>query len=240
VEIIPAIDILDGKCVRLRQGKFDQVTVYFDDPADAAKQWADQGASRIHIVDLKGSAVGKPQEAHSIKRIVEAVQIPVQVGGGIRSLEAAKAVLDLGVNRVIIGTSAVLDANLAETLFQSLGDNVALAIDARNGKVAIKGWQETTLEDALEFARRMEALGARRIIYTDISRDGMLSGANVESIRRIVEALHIPVIASGGISTISDIKALKELEPLGLEGAILGKALYSGALKLSEALAAAS
>ncbi len=240
VEIIPAIDILDGKCVRLHQGRFDQVTVYFDNPADAAKMWADQGATRIHVVDLKGSAVGEPQEIRSLQRILAATSVPVQVGGGIRNLETALRMLDMGVERVIVGTSAVLDEGLARELFQALGSKIALAIDARDGKVAVKGWIETTVEDAIEFAHRMETLGASRVIYTDIARDGTLAGANIESIRLMAEALSIPVIASGGISTIKDIKALKELEQLGVEGAILGRALYSGELKFSDALAAAS
>nr|MDH7601504.1 1-(5-phosphoribosyl)-5-[(5-phosphoribosylamino)methylideneamino]imidazole-4-carboxamide isomerase [Armatimonadota bacterium] len=240
MEIIPAIDILDGKCVRLHQGRFDQVTVYFDDPADAAKMWTDQGATRIHVVDLKGSVVGEPQEITSLERILAATDVPVQVGGGIRTLETAIRLLNFGVERVIVGTSAVLDSGLARELFQALGEKVVLAIDARGGKVALKGWLETTAEDAADFARRMEKLGAPRIIYTDISRDGTLAGANIPSIRLMAEALSIPVIASGGITTVNDIIALKELEPLGVEGAILGKALYSGELKFSDAVAAAS
>lgn len=240
MEVIPAIDILDGKCVRLRQGRFDQVSVYFEDPVDAAKLWADQGAKRIHVVDLKGSKLGEPQETDTIKRIVASVDIPVQLGGGIRTINQALTVLDLGVERVIIGTSAVADEDLARNFFSSLKDRVVLAIDARDGRVAVKGWEELTNYDAIEFARRMEKLGAPRVIYTDISRDGMLTGANIGAIKRLAEALSIPIIASGGISTIDDLKALKALESIGVEGAIVGKALYSGELKLSEALAIAT
>ena len=230
---------MDGKCVRLLQGRFDRVTVFSDDPVEMARRWADEGARRLHLVDLKGSKLGAPQEMESVRRIVAAVDIPVQLGGGIRTVETARAVLDIGVGRVIIGTSAALDPNAAETIFQGLGERVVLGVDAREGRVAVKGWEETTSEDAVQFARRMQELGARRIIYTDISRDGMLQGANVTAVRRMAEAVAIPVIASGGLSSVDDIRALKELEPVGVEGAILGKALYTGALTLAEALAAA-
>lgn len=237
LEIIPAIDMMDGKCVRLVQGKFDQVTVFSDNPAEMARKWADEGAARLHLVDLNGSRAGEPQETETIRSIVNAVDIPVQLGGGIRSLEIARRMLDLGVQRVIVGTSAAVDTNLAEALFTELGDSVILGIDARDGLVAIKGWEETTAERAVEFALRMQSLGARRVIYTDISRDGMLQGVNAAAMQNMAEALDIPVIASGGVSTIEDIKRLKEIEHLGIEGAILGKALYTGAISLKDALA---
>ena len=237
MEIIPAIDMMDGKCVRLVQGKFDQATVFSDDPADMAKKWSDQGATRLHLVDLNGSRLGAPQEIESIKKILAMVKLPVQIGGGIRTLEIARQMLDIGVERVIIGTSAALDSNLAENLFHELSDHVILGLDARDGYVAIKGWEETTREEAIDFARRMQALGARRVIYTDISRDGMLQGVNISAMKKMAESLDIPVIASGGVSTIDDIKKLSELENAGIEGAILGKALYTGALTLADALA---
>ena len=240
VEIIPAIDIMDGKCVRLLQGKFDQVTVFSDDPVEMAKRWAGEGARRLHLVDLKGSKLGEPQEIESVGRIAAAVGIPVELGGGIRTLETARAMLDIGVDRVIIGTSAALNPNVAEVVFRELRDRAALGVDARDGQVAIKGWEEITGEDAIEFARRMQGLGARRVIYTDISRDGMLRGANIPAIRRIAEALNIPIIASGGVTSVDDIRKLKEIEAAGVEGAILGKALYTGALTLADALAAAA
>ncbi|MCX8053472.1 MAG: 1-(5-phosphoribosyl)-5-[(5-phosphoribosylamino)methylideneamino]imidazole-4-carboxamide isomerase [Armatimonadetes bacterium] len=239
MEIIPAIDIMDGKCVRLLQGRFDQVTVFSDDPVDMAKRWADQGARRLHIVDLKGSKSGSPQEIDLVSKIAAAVNVPIQLGGGIRTIETAQTMLKIGVDRVIIGTSAVLDPIIAETIFEALGERAVLGVDARDGRVAIKGWEETTAEDAIDFALRMQHLGARRIIYTDISRDGMLLGTNISAIRRMAEAVNIPVIASGGVSSVEDIRALKELEPMGIEGAILGKVLYTGDLTLAEAIAAA-
>jgi len=240
MEIIPAIDIMNGKCVRLVQGRFDQATVFSDDPVQMAKRWEDEGALRLHIVDLNGSRLGSPQEIDIIKQIVAAVRIPVQVGGGVRTLETARIMLDLGVDRVIIGTSAALDTDLAAQFFDKLGEHAVLGVDARDGKVAVKGWEEITEEDATEFARRMSLLGARRLIYTDISRDGMLQGANVSAMKRMAEAVKIPVIASGGVSTLEDIRKLKALKSVGVEGAILGKALYAGKLTLREALAEAS
>ncbi len=237
MEIIPAIDIMDGKCVRLSQGKFDRVTVFADDPAEMARQWVDQGARRLHLVDLNGSRVGAPQEIETIARVVDAVDVPVELGGGIRSIETARQMLDLGVERVIIGTSAALDASVAESIFSELGEVAILGVDARDGCVAIKGWEELTKETAVEFALRMQELGACRVIYTDISRDGMLAGANIAAMKQMAESLSIPVIASGGVSTIDDIRNLKALEVVGIEGAILGKALYTGALVLADALA---
>ncbi|MHB9036573.1 MAG: 1-(5-phosphoribosyl)-5-[(5-phosphoribosylamino)methylideneamino]imidazole-4-carboxamide isomerase [Armatimonadota bacterium] len=238
MELIPAIDMIDGKCVRLAQGRFDAVTVFSDDPTEMALRWESEGAQRLHLVDLNGSRVGAPQEIEAIKRIVAAVKIPVELGGGIRSLETAKQMLDIGVGRVIIGTSAALDSNLAEIIFRELGEAAVLGVDARDGFVAIKGWEETTAENAIDFARRMQGLGARRVIYTDISRDGMLAGTNIVAMKHMAESLSIPVIASGGISTVEDIKELKSLENVGIEGAILGKALYTGDLTLADALAA--
>jgi phosphoribosylformimino-5-aminoimidazole carboxamide ribotide isomerase len=238
LELIPAIDMMDGKCVRLKQGRFDAVTVFANDPADMARRWENEGAQRLHLVDLNGSRLGCPQEIESIKRIIASVKIPVELGGGIRTIETAKQMLEMGVGRVIIGTSAALDSELAQTIFYELGEGVVLGLDAHDGYVAIKGWEEITREKAVDFAKRMQTLGAKRVIYTDISRDGMLAGSNIAAMRQMAEALDIPVIASGGISTVDDIKALKSLESIGIEGAILGKALYTGDLKFSDALAA--
>jgi len=238
-EIIPAIDMMDGKCVRLAQGKFDQATVFSDDPAEMAKRWADAGARRLHLVDLNGSRMGAPQETETISRIIATVDIPVQLGGGIRNLEIARRMIGIGVDRVIIGTSAALDSSLAQTIFHELGDRAILGVDAKDGCVAVRGWEETISENAIDFARRMQSLGARRVIYTDISRDGMMRGANIEAMRRMAESLDIPIIASGGVSTIADITNLAVLASHGIEGAILGKALYTGALSLPEALEAA-
>lgn len=239
MEIIPAIDMMGGKCVRLVQGDFDRSTVFSDDPVDAARRWVDEGARRLHLVDLNGSRAGSPQEIGTIRRILAAVNIPVQLGGGIRSLETARAMIEMGVGRVIIGTSAALDTGLAEAIFGELGEQAVLGVDAKNGYVAIKGWKETTAETAIEFALRMQALGAQRVIYTDISRDGMLRGVNEAAMKQMAESLAIPVIASGGVSSIEDIRRLKALEPVGIEGVIAGKALYTGDLALADALAIA-
>jgi phosphoribosylformimino-5-aminoimidazole carboxamide ribotide isomerase len=210
--------------------------VFSDNPAEMAKRWADAGAKRLHLVDLNGSRLGAPQETEAVKKIIAGVDIPVQLGGGIRSLETARRMIELGMDRVIIGTSAALDSDLAEAIFRELGDRAILGVDARDGFVAVKGWQETTSENAIDFARRMQTLGARRVIYTDISRDGMMQGANIGATRRMAELLDIPIIASGGVSTIDDIASLASL---GIEGAILGRALYTGALSLTDALEAA-
>jgi phosphoribosylformimino-5-aminoimidazole carboxamide ribotide isomerase len=226
--------MMGGKCVRLVQGDFDQSTVFSDDPVDAAKRWVDEGATRLHLVDLNGSRAGAPQETATIRRILAAVNIPVQLGGGIRSLETARTMIELGVGRVIIGTSAALDTGLAESIFGELGEGAVLGVDAKDGYVAIKGWKEITSETAIEFALRMQGIGAKRVIYTDISRDGMLQGVNVQAMTEMADALDIPVIASGGVSTLEDINKLKDT---GVEGAIVGKALYTGDLSLSEAMA---
>lgn len=239
MQLIPAIDMIDGKCVRLRQGVFEDKTIYSDDPVDVATRWESQGARRLHLVDLEGSRAGAPLELETVRRIAAAVKIPVQMGGGVRSMEICRQVLDIGVDRVIIGTSAATDRVFAETVFHSLGEQAILGLDAKNGKVAVKGWEETTEEEAVEFAVRMQACGARRVIYTDISRDGMMQGVNIEAMRQMAEALNIPVIASGGVSTLEDIDNLKLLEDIGIEGAILGKALYTGNIELSQALAIA-
>ncbi|MEN6372275.1 MAG: 1-(5-phosphoribosyl)-5-[(5-phosphoribosylamino)methylideneamino]imidazole-4-carboxamide isomerase [Armatimonadota bacterium] len=239
MEVIPAIDIIGGKCVRLVQGQFDQETVFSDSPADMAKEWEQQGATRLHVVDLDGARTGAPENMSVLEAIVNTVNIPVQVGGGMRSINKAKQVLDVGVERVIVGTSAALDSETAKTMFDELGERVILGVDALNGYVAVRGWQARTEERAVDFARRMAALGAKRIIFTDISRDGMLSGVNAFAVEKMVSAVDIPVIASGGVGSIADIKRLRPLKNKGLEGVILGKALYVGSVVLPEAISAA-
>jgi len=239
VEVIPAIDIIAGRCVRLVQGNFDQETVFSDNPVEMAEQWAQQGATRLHVVDLDGARTGYPQNLNVVQKIVQSVGIPVQIGGGIRTLETAKKVLQTGVQRVIIGTSAALDNNAAETMFGELKEQAVLGVDALNGYVAVRGWQARTEERAIDFARRMLTLGVKRIIFTDISRDGMLRGVNTIAIQRMLDAVGIPVIASGGVASINDIKRLMPLQSKGLEGVILGKALYTGALCLSDAICTA-
>lgn len=239
MEIIPAVDIRGGRCVRLLQGRFDQETVFADDPVEMALHWAGLGAPRLHVVDLDGARTGEPQNLDVIGRIASTLDIPVQMGGGIRSLDIARRVLDLGIDRVVIGTSAALDKNLAAEMFTALDDRVVLGLDARDGLVAIHGWQEVTSQKAVDFAREMESLGARRIIHTDIGRDGMLAGVNLDAMEAMARAVSIPVIASGGVTGIQDIRCLKSLEPLGIEGVIVGKAIYTGSLDLREAFSVA-
>ncbi len=237
MQIIPAVDIRGGRCVRLLQGRFDQETVFADDPVEMAVHWASLGAERLHVVDLDGARTGQPQNTDNVARVVAALRIPVQVGGGIRTVETGRRMLDLGVDRVVIGTSAVLDRDLARTMFETFGQQVALGLDAREGLVATHGWQEVSDLKVVEFAREMERLGARRIIHTDIGRDGMLEGGNLVAMEELAKAVQIPVIASGGVTSIDDIRDLKKLEPLGIEGVIVGKALYTGSLDLEEAIA---
>ena len=236
MEVIPAVDIRNGKCVRLLQGKFDQETVFADDPVEMALHWESLGARRIHVVDLDGAKTGEPQNLDVIGRIASTLKIPVQMGGGIRTIETAWQVLGLGVDRVVIGTSAVLDRDFARAMFQEFGERVALGLDAHDGFVATHGWQETSKLRAVDFAQDMEKLGARRIIHTDISRDGMLEGVNLAAMEAMARAVSIPVIASGGVTSIEDIRRLKKLEALGIEGVIAGKALYTGSLDLPEAI----
>lgn len=237
MEIIPAIDILGGRCVRLLQGDYARETVYGDDPVAMALRWESEGATRLHVVDLDGARQGHPTILGILERICSAVRVRVQVGGGIRSLASARQVLGAGAARVIIGTSAALDAALAGEIFGALGDQAILGLDARDGVVAIHGWRETTGESALDLALRMKAAGARRIIYTDIRRDGMLQGVNAEACAHLAAQTGLPVIASGGVSSMDDIRRLRVVP--GIEGAIVGKALYTGALTLREALRAA-
>lgn len=240
MEIIPAIDIRGGRCVRLLQGKFDQETVYAADPVEVARRWESEGARRIHVVDLDGARSGAPQNLSIVEKIAAAVSVPLQLGGGIRSLAVAQSALAAGVQRVIIGTSAALDNSIAEDIFGSLGDSSIVGIDAREGYVAIRGWEEITSERAYDFAKRMVGLGAARIIFTDISRDGMLQGVNLKAMAEMVDSVTVPVIASGGVTKVQDIADLVSLNLPRLEGVITGKALYSGSLTLAEAIAAAS
>lgn len=239
MEVIPAVDIKGGRCVRLLQGDFDKETVYADDPLQMAQHWESLGARRLHVVDLDGAKAGTPQNTDVMTRIVRSVRIPVQLGGGIRSLDTAVRMVDLGVDRVVVGTSAALDRDLAEAMFDSLGERVVLGLDAREGFLAIHGWRQVLPRKAVDYAREMEALGARRIVHTDVGRDGMLAGVNLESMRQIAEAVQIPVIASGGVTGIEDIRRLKELESLGIEGIITGKAIYVGSVDLREAIGVA-
>jgi phosphoribosylformimino-5-aminoimidazole carboxamide ribotide isomerase len=234
VIIIPAIDIKDGKCVRLLQGKKEEVTVYSDDPVSMARHWASLGAEMLHIVDLDGAFTGEQKNFDWIIAIRKAVTIPVELGGGIRDIEKIQELIELGIDRIIIGTSAVDEPDVLRRACEEFPGKVLAGIDARDGKVAVRGWEVMTERDAVDFAEQMEAYGVSAVIYTDISRDGMLTGPNTDAMSRMVEALDIPVIASGGVSGIDDIRSLMKIN--GLWGVITGKALYSGALDLKEAI----
>ncbi len=234
--IIPAIDIKEGRCVRLREGRFEDVEIFSDDPILMAVKWVNKGAKMLHVVDLDGAFYGKLTNISVIERIVKMVNVPVQVGGGIRGYKEVKKLLDLGVSRIISGTILWKDKTLAKKLFEDFSEKIIAGIDARDGYVAIEGWQNITSVDALDFAKEMERLGAQRIIYTDIRRDGTLKGPNISNIEKMVKNVNIPLICSGGITSLADIKKLKKFEVLGLEGIIIGKALYKGNILLEEAL----
>jgi phosphoribosylformimino-5-aminoimidazole carboxamide ribotide isomerase len=232
--VIPAIDLKDGKCVRLLQGKKEEVTVYSDDPAEMAKQWVELGAKLLHVVDLDGAFTGEQKNFDKIREIRKAIHIPVELGGGIRDLQRIDKLIDIGVDRTIIGTSAAKDPDMVKEACEKYPGKVLVGIDAKDGKVAVKGWVEVTELEAIKFAKKMEKLGAAGIIYTDISRDGMLTGPNIDAMAKMVQAVDIPVIASGGVSKLDDIKSLMQIKDLW--GVITGKALYSGALDLKEAI----
>lgn len=232
--IIPAIDIKDGKCVRLLQGKKDEVTVYGDDPVSMARNWVELGAEMLHLVDIDGAFTGIQKNFDVILDIRKAVEIPIELGGGIRDIERVEKLVNLGIDRIIIGTSAANDSGMFRSACEKFPGKVAVGVDARDGKVAVKGWEELTKWDAVDFAKQMETEGASAVIYTDISRDGMLTGPNIEAMAVMVDSLEIPVIASGGVSAIDDITALMNVK--GLAGVITGKALYAGTLDLKEAI----
>ncbi len=234
--IYPAIDVKDGKCVRLVQGKFNDVTVYSEHPVEMALKFEQLGAEYLHVIDLDGARLGEPQNIAVISEMAVKLGIPIQLGGGIRTIEMMEIILCKGIQRVILGTSAVKDPELVKKAVQSFGSGLAVAIDARDGMVAIEGWAKTSEFTAIGFARKMEELGAKVIIYTDISRDGMLKGPNLKAMEDMARAVNIEVIASGGVTSLQDIKNLKEI---GVAGAIVGKALYTGDIDLQEAIAAA-
>jgi phosphoribosylformimino-5-aminoimidazole carboxamide ribotide isomerase len=236
-EVIPAIDLLDGRCVRLQQGDYDRATVYREDPAEQARAFAEHPIPRLHVVDLDGAREGRPRNGEAIRRIVaSAGRVPVQLGGGIRSLEAVEAALGLGVDRVVLGTAALRDPELLAEACRRHPGRVAVGIDARDGRVAVEGWLETTQTSALELARRAGQAGAAAIVYTDISRDGMLGGPNLEATVELAAAVAIPVIASGGISSEADLERAAGYAARGLAGAIVGRALYTGAVDLGRVL----
>jgi len=237
MEIIPAIDIKDGRCVRLYQGDYSMETVYSDDPVEMALKWQSLGATRLHIVDLDGADSGEPRNLNIINRINDTVWIPLQVGGGIRRMGTVEKLLKVGIDRVILGTAAVEDPELVKEVCRRFGKSVIIGIDAREGRIAIHGWKQETELNAVEVAMSMAKLGAKRFIYTDISRDGTLTEPNFIAIFELVDAIRFPVIAAGGISSLIHLRVLNKL---GVEGAIVGKALYTGDINLKQALDAIS
>ena len=238
--VIPAIDLKDGHCVRLQQGDMQAATVFSEDPAAMALHWSEQGATRIHIVDLNGAFAGKPVNERAIKEIVDAVgpDVRLQLGGGIRDLDTIERYLDDGISWVIIGTAAVKNPGFLHDACNAFPGQVIVGLDARDGKVATDGWSKLTKHDVIDIAKKFEGYGVEAIVYTDIGRDGMLSGVNLEATVNLARALTIPVIASGGIHTVADILALKAVEDEGIMGAIAGRSLYEGTLDFKAALAA--
>jgi len=234
--IIPAIDIKNGRCVRLRQGRKDEETVFSDDPAKMAMRFDEDGAELIHVIDLDGAFKKSPQNLNSIKKIIESVKTGVQVGGGIRDKKTIRMFIDLGAKKVVIGTEAIKNPELVKDACKEFPDQVVVGVDARNGMVAIEGWTETTKVEALDLAKQFEDCGVAAINFTDIHRDGMQTGPNIKETMIIAQNISIPVVASGGVSTIEDIKNLIELNKFGVTGIITGRALYSGKLNLKEAI----
>ena len=235
--IIPAIDIKEGRAVRLEQGNMDKETVFSDDPAAVARHWLEQGARRLHLVDLNGAVAGKPRNESVIKDIVSAVdgRIPLQLGGGIRDLDTIERYLDAGLRYVIVGTAAVKNPGFLQDACTAFGGHIIVGLDAKDGKVATDGWSKLTRHEVVDLGKKFEDYGVESIIYTDIGRDGMLSGINIEATVKLAQALTIPVIASGGLSSMADIESLCAVEDEGIEGVICGRAIYSGDLDFEAA-----
>jgi len=234
--LIPAIDLKDGKCVRLRQGRMEDSTVFSDDPVAMAGRWVEAGARRLHLVDLNGAFAGQPVNAQVIRRIAEAFpDVPIQVGGGIREEQTVETYLDAGVEFVIIGTKAVQDPHFVSDLCVGYAGHIIVGLDAKEGRVAVNGWSKLSKHNVIDLAQIFERYGVEAIVYTDISRDGMMQGVNVDATVRLAQAISIPVIASGGVSTLDDVRALCAVEKEGIMGAIIGRALYDGAIDLAAA-----
>ncbi len=239
--IIPAIDLKDGRCVRLQQGDMDSATVFSDNPAAMARHWADQGARRLHIVDLNGAVAGKPKNEKVIREMIAAVgdTLPIQLGGGIRDLDTIESYIDAGVGYVIIGTAAVKNPGFLHDACYAFPGHIIVGLDAKDGKVAVEGWSKMTGHDVVDLGKKFEDYGVEALVYTDIGRDGMLTGVNVEATLKLAQAIKIPIIASGGLSSVKDVQAVCKLVPEGIIGAIAGRALYEGKLDFKKAQAAA-
>ena len=235
--VIPAIDLKEGRCVRLEQGLMEKDTVYSDSPAAQARIWQEQGGELLHIVDLDGAFAGVPRNKAAIEAIVQAIDIPTELGGGVRDLATVEAYLQLGIGRVILGTVAKEKPELVQEACRLFPGRIVVGIDASNGFVAVRGWADVTEKKATEMAKEMEGFGVEAIIYTDIARDGMMQGPNLEATRALAESISIPVIASGGVSSLKDIENLMAIEASGVVGVITGKAIYTGALDLRAAVA---
>lgn len=233
MRIYPAIDIIDGACVRLVQGDYSQKTKFADDPCEIAMRWQNEGGEFIHIVDLDGARNGEMSNFDLIVRIADKLNIPIEVGGGVRNMDCVEKYLDNGVNRVIIGTSALSNPDFVKEAVSKYGERIVVGIDAKDGMVAVNGWEEVSTTSAIDLAKQMEKIGVKTIIYTDIATDGMLKGPNVQAMKEMTEAVSIDVVASGGVSSVDDIARLKDT---GVEGAIVGKALYTDALCLKDAI----
>jgi phosphoribosylformimino-5-aminoimidazole carboxamide ribotide isomerase len=241
MQLIPAIDLKDGHCVRLKQGDMDQATTFGEDPAAMARKWVDEGARRLHLVDLNGAFAGKPKNHAAVKAILAEVgeDIPVQLGGGIRDLDTIDQYIDAGLRWVIIGTAAVKNPGFLKEACIAFGGHIIVGLDAKDGKVATDGWSKLTGHEVLDLAKKFEDWGVESIIYTDIGRDGMLTGINIDATVRLAQGLTIPVIASGGLSSMADVEALCAVEKEGIEGVICGRAIYTGALDFAAAQARA-
>ncbi|MBL6686256.1 MAG: 1-(5-phosphoribosyl)-5-[(5-phosphoribosylamino)methylideneamino]imidazole-4-carboxamide isomerase [Methylophilaceae bacterium] len=235
--IIPAIDLKEGKCVRLKQGLMDQSTIFSEHPAETAKKWFDLGARRLHLVDLDGAFSGKPMNLNAIKEIISEIgqKIPIQLGGGIRSLDTIEKFLESGLDSVIIGTAAITQPGFLHEACYAFPGQIMVGLDAKDGDVAINGWAKLTGHNVIDLAQKFEEYGVESIIYTDIGRDGMLSGVNIEATVKLTEAVSVPVVASGGVTNLKDIEALCEVSNIGIRGVITGRAIYEGTLNFEEA-----
>ena len=234
--VIPAIDLRNGKCVRLIEGRLDRETIYSEQPAETARHWQRLGAKYLHVVDLDGAFAGAPKNLPVIKDIVTGFKIPVQVGGGIRDLETIQMLLDLGVQRVILGTAAISQPEIVRQAVKRFGEQIVLGIDARDGRVAVQGWSVESDITAIDLANQMKEIGVKRVVFTDIRRDGTLKGPNLEATGELARVTGLKVIASGGVSSLEDLRKVKQLENDGVEGVIMGQALYTGAINFEDAL----